>query len=85
MDIDITDERAREITKIINMYPQGHLEIKNERVFWCSDHIEPITDSPQPPMGRGYPQQQPPRQQSGMSNAAQGFKRSLDVLGQMVC
>jgi len=81
MDIDITDERAREITKIINMYPQGHLEIKNERVFWCSDHIEPITDSPQPPMGRGYPQQQSPVQQG---KAAKGFNKALDVLGSMM-
>lgn len=41
MDIDITDLKARELIKILNMYNSGHLEIKFERVFWCSDYSEP--------------------------------------------
>jgi hypothetical protein len=41
IDIDITDLKARELIKILNMYNSGHLEIKFERVFWCSDYSEP--------------------------------------------
>ena len=77
MDIDITDLRSRELIRLLNNYPQGHLEIKYERVFWCSDYLEPETAS----TDNGRSGNRPSPYPRGMAGAPQ---RALDALGSMV-
>ena len=84
MDIDITDVKSRELIKILSMYPQGHIEIKFERVFWASDYSEPDIprENPYPsaaPVNPGQPRGQPPK------SASAPFERMADALGRMVC
>ena len=75
LDIDITDKKPREIIAIMHEYPEGHLEIKFERVYWIADSSVPMSRcGPEgTPSNRGTPQ-------PGVSG---GFKRALDVLGSM--
>lgn len=80
LDIDITDLKSRELIKILTLYPQGHLEIKYERVFWISDYAEPDSAREEPRMN--YRAQQGAPQGS---SASKPFERMADTLGQMVC
>jgi hypothetical protein len=81
MDIDVTNVKSRELIKILNLYPQGHLEIKFERIFWSSDYSEP--DLPRDePVVRAFDPRRPPQ---GKGNAGQVFQRMSDTLGSMVC
>jgi hypothetical protein len=81
MDIDVTNTKSRELVKILNLYPQGHLEIKFERIFWSSDYSEP--DLPRDePVVRAFDPRRPPQ---GKGNAGQAFQRMSDTLGSMVC
>lgn len=80
MDIDITDLRSRDILRILQNYPQGHLEIKFERVFWCSDYTEPELPREEQVV-KAFDPRRPP-QARGLSG---GFQRAADVLGSMVC
>jgi hypothetical protein len=80
LNIDITDLKSREISKILNGYPMGHLEIKFERVFWCSDYVEPSLQSDSP--AAAFDPRRPPQ---GKSNAGQAFQRMADSLGSLVC
>lgn len=78
MDIDITELKSREIIKLLNLYPQGHLEIKFERVFWCSDYSEPnLPTSP----AEAFNPMRPPK----ASGASAPFERMADTLGGLVC
>ena len=75
LDIDITDKRSHEIAEVMQNYPQGHLEIKFERVFWVSDSSGPIS--------RGGPESFPGNR--GTSNSVgDKFQRAADVLGGMM-
>jgi hypothetical protein len=80
MDIEITELKSREICKILELFPQGHLEIKFERIFWSSDYTEPS-------LSRDYPDS-PQYRESRKPNVAQDFskrtKRMADVLGSMM-
>lgn len=51
LDIEITEKKSGEIIDILELYPRGQLEIKYERVFWCSDNTEPRVsrDNPEEP------------------------------------
>jgi len=79
MDIDITQLKSREITKILTMYPQGHLEIKFERVFWSSDYSEPDFPRCVPGEAPRVGGHQTP--QAGLIGAP---ARMLDTLGSMM-
>lgn len=79
MNIDITDLKSREISKILSMYPQGHLEIKFERVFWSSDYAEPSLPYDNP--AQAFDPRRPPQ---GRGTAGQAFQRMGDTLGAMV-
>lgn len=83
MDIDINDLKSKEIVKILSMYPQGHLEIKFERVFWSSDYAEP--EIPRETNSPPYPNRGQPAPQNSMQGAARTFKKMSDTLGSMVC
>ena len=76
MNIDITDLKSRDIIKILEMYPQGHLETKFERIFWCSDYLEPETrySHAGAPTNPGSP---PPQHRKAI-------ERMGDALGSMV-
>jgi hypothetical protein len=81
LDIDITDLQSREIAKILNMYPQGHLKINFERVFWCSDYVEPSNaDYPTSP-AKAFDPRRPAR---GSGNIGESFGRMSDTLAGMV-
>jgi hypothetical protein len=80
MNIEISDLRSREIIKILELYPQGHLEIKYESVFWCSDYSEPEPNMRNNP---GTPPGVPPNQQRNRS-AAEMTRRAADSLGSMM-
>lgn len=80
MDIDITDLKSREIVKLLTLYPQGHLEIKFERVFWCSDYSEPNLPT-SPTEAYGPMTMRPPK----ASGASAPFERMADTLGGLVC
>jgi hypothetical protein len=82
MDIDITPLKSREIIKILSAYHSGHLEIKFERVFWCSDFAEPDYPIGTPEIAEANPRRRPPQ---GGNQFARGFERAADVLGSMVC
>jgi hypothetical protein len=75
LDIDITDKKAREIIAIIQEYPEGHLEIKFERVYWIADSSVP--------MSRCGPEGTPRNRGAPQPGLAGGFGRALDVLGSM--
>jgi len=78
-DIDITEKKSRELIKILDLYPYGRLEIKYERVFWCSDSSEPELPRRSPgdsPENRGAPLKK--------ENAHTKLTRSLDALGSMM-
>lgn len=76
MNIDITDLKSRDIIKTLEMYPQGHLETKFERIFWCSDYLEPETrySHAGAPPNPGSPPPQPRK----------AIERMSDALGYMV-
>lgn len=76
MNIDITDLKSRDIIKILEMYHQGHLETKFERIFWCSDYLEPETrySHAGAPTNPGSPPPQPRK----------AIERMSDALGSMV-
>lgn len=76
MNIDITDLKSRDIIKILEMYTQGHLETKFERIFWCSDYLEPETrySHAGAPTNPGSPPPQPRK----------AIERMSDALGSMV-
>jgi len=77
MDIDITDLKSRDIIKILQNYPQGNLEVKFERIFWCSDYLEPESKdnhAGEPPT-RGGPHNQKPQR---------AMERMADTLGSMM-
>lgn len=77
MDIDVTELKSREIVKLLTLYPSGHLEIKFERVFWCSDYSEPnLPTSP----AEAFNPMRPPK----ASGAPNPFERMGDVLGSMM-
>ncbi len=76
LDIDITDKKGREIIKIISMYPYGRLEIKIDKVFWCSDTIEPEIIDNRPRDRRDTLLKEP--------SAGDRFRRMSDALGSMV-
>jgi hypothetical protein len=77
IDIDITDKQSYEIIELMRNYPQGHLEIKYERVFWVSVSAGPARCSPEsPPFTGGTPQPQ-----RGLAGAS---KRMLDTLGSIM-
>ena len=79
MDIDISELKSREVIKILELYPQGHLEIKYERVFWCSDYTEPETRyNPKGTPAPGVPIQ---KKGNAINLAAQ---RMSDTLGSMM-
>jgi hypothetical protein len=81
MDIDVTNVKSRELVKILNLYPQGHLEIKFERIFWSSDYSEP--DLPRDePVVRAFDPRRPPQGKGGVGRT---FERMADTLGSMVC
>ena len=80
MDIDITDLKSREIIKLLTLYNSGHLEIKFERVFWCSDYSEPNLPTT-PTEAYGPMTMRPPRP----SGASAPFERMADTLGSLVC
>ena len=81
MDIDITQLKSKEIVKILQLYPQGHLETKFERVFWCSDYSEP--ESRENPSGTPYlPGVPATRPRENEFNGA--MKRMSDTLGSMM-
>lgn len=78
MDIEITDMKSRDLIKLLTIYPQGHLEIKFERVFWCSDYSEPnLPTSP----AEDFNPMRPPK----ASGASAPFERMADTLGSLVC
>lgn len=81
MDIDITELKSREIAKILNMYPQGHLKINFERVFWCSDYVEPNNAEYPTSPAKALDPRGPVR---GSGNIGQSFGRMSDVLAGMV-
>lgn len=75
MDIDVTELSARELIRVLELYPQGRLIIKSERVFWSSSHLEPVR-------GNSFP---------GNNNQARtnnkfpyDFEKAADVLGSMM-
>lgn len=79
LDIDISEKKSREIIQILRNYPQGHLEIKFERVFWSSDYTEPEVTRWNPgesPDNRGFP----PRKRS----AGDVARTMSDTLGSMM-
>lgn len=79
LDIDITEKKSGEIIDILELYPRGTLEIKYERVFWCTDISEPrVTRDPEePPRSRGPSALREPRMSERFSNMA-------DTLGSMM-
>ena len=79
MNIDVTELKSREIIKILSMYPQGHLEIKFERVFWSSDYAEPSL--PNDTLASAFDPRRPPQ---GKGNIGQAFNRMSDRLADMV-
>lgn len=79
MNIDVTDLKSKEIMKILSMYPMGHLEIKFERVFWCSDYAEPSLQNDSP--AAAFDPRRPPQ---GKGNIGQAFQRASDVLAGMI-
>jgi len=80
LDIDITDKKSREIIKILDNYPYGHLEIKFERVFWCSEDSEPVQTRSHSPGGNPLPGGSPSNQK-GLHGA---FSNMADTLGSMM-
>jgi hypothetical protein len=80
MDIDVTDVKSRELIKILNLYPQGHLEIKFERIFWSSDYSEPDLPREEKTM-RAFDPRRPPQ---GQGDVGQRFGKMADVLGSMM-
>jgi hypothetical protein len=76
MNIDITDLNSKQIVKILTLYPFGSLEIKYERIFWCSETTEPETrQSPGEPPRRGPPQKE---------DWGNRFRKMQDSLGSMI-
>lgn len=81
MDIDITDNKAKEIMEIIQNYPYGHLEIKFERVFWHTEmttpYQSPVVDGSHP---HGHQPTAIPNKQKGFN-----FEHAGNALMNMVC
>jgi hypothetical protein len=78
LDIDISELQSRALIRVLELYPQGHIEIKYERVFWCADYIEPEARNPY-----GAPPGAPPNQPRNRS-AAEITRRAADSLGSMM-
>jgi hypothetical protein len=86
LEINITELKSKDIIKVLNNYPQGHLEIKQNHIFWCSDYLEPENQSrdfPSAPSADGRFSNQ--RKPNAGEQAARAFKRMSDTLGSMVC
>jgi hypothetical protein len=83
LDIDITELKSRDLIKIFSMYPSGRIEIKFERVFWCSDYAEPVSQRDMPP-AEAFDPRRPPQRQNTMNQASRTFEKMGDVLGSMM-
>lgn len=81
MNIDITEESADAIIEILDTHPNGHLEIKYERAFWCSDHTDTKQRATRRPYQMGPSQSRPQGQGQSVANFSKG---ALDALGSIM-
>ena len=84
MDIDITEFEQPHLLKLISIYPNGHLEIKfGERIFWCSQEMEPRMPQPHIP-NPAYPAGYAPQKSNQIQQASRTMKRMSDQLGALM-
>ena len=83
LEINITSLKSREIIAILTNYPQGHLQVNQDHIFWISDYLEPENLSAPSGDGRFYNPNKPRPTQG--QQLAKTFKKMSDTLGSMVC
>lgn len=79
MNIDITDNEADEIIDVLETYPNGHLEVQGDRVYWIAKKVRPKpqkVDYSQYDNPRGPPKQ--------VAKKTFDFDRALDTLGSVM-
>ncbi len=74
MDIEIADYNSGQIIDIMQLYPNGQLVIKYERVFWQTNSAIPNVSLPLQRGGR------PTQQSNKMNNVNRGLNAMGDSL-----